>query len=202
MPLTDTACKSARCPDDRKLVRLADAGGLYLEVNTAGGRLWRWKYRYAGKEKRLALGIYPEVSLAKARQARDAARLQLKDGTDPGQARRDAKLAQRVALGHAFEAVARAWFEHWKGPRSPRHADYVLRRLEMDVFPELGPKPIGDITAPQLVAMAKKIESRGAVDIAKRAWQTCGQIFEYAVAHGLAERNPARDVRRGTRPRV
>lgn len=197
MPLTDIRCKHAACSPDRKVQRYADAGGLYLEVTSGGAKLWRWKYRFTGKEKRLALGTYPAVSLGQARAARDAARLQLHGGTDPGQARRDAKLAQRIAHGNSFETVGRAWFEHWKGPKSPRHADYVLRRLEMDVFPELGAKPISDITAPQLVGMAKKIESRGALDIARRAWQTCGQIFEYAVAHGLVERNPSRDIRPG-----
>ncbi|HEV8314270.1 MAG TPA: integrase arm-type DNA-binding domain-containing protein, partial [Burkholderiaceae bacterium] len=164
----------------------------------SGGKYWRLKYRFAGKEKRLALGTYPAVPLAKARRDRDEARALLDAGTDPAQAKRDVKLAQQVALGTNFESVARGWFAHWKGPKSPRHADYVLRRLEMDVFPVLGHKPIADITAPQLLAMAKKIESRGALDIARRAWQTCGQIFEYALAHGMVERNPSKDVRPGS----
>jgi integrase len=93
--------------------------------------------------------------------------------------------------------VGRAWFQHWKGPKSPRHADYVLRRLESDVFPVLGHKPVAEITAPHLLAMAKRIEKRGALDIARRAWQTSGQIFEYALAHGLTNRNPSKDVRPG-----
>ncbi len=195
MPLTEVLCKGAACPGDRPRLRLADAGGLYLEVHPAGGKHWRWKYRYAGKEKRLSLGTYPSVTLAKARLARDAARRTLADGVDPVQAKSDAKLTQRLRLGTSFEAVARAWFEDWKGPRSPRHADYVLRRLESDVFPVLGRKPVGEVTAPQLLAMAKRIESRGAIDIAKRALQTCGQVLRYAVAHGQLERNPAADVK-------
>ncbi|MCR5865234.1 phage integrase central domain-containing protein [Aquincola sp. J276] len=195
MPLTDTACRAARCPDDKPRLRLADSGGLYLEVQPNGSKHWRWKYRFDGKEKRLALGLYPAVPLAQARRDRDAARDLLKAGSDPVQAKLDAKLAKQVALGNTFEAAARAWFEHWRGPKSERHADYVLRRLEADVFPLLGAKPIADITAPQLLAMAKKIEARGALDIAKRSLQTCGQIFRYAVAHGLIERNPAADVR-------
>lgn len=196
-PLTDAKCKNAACPPDRPWKRFADTGGLYLEVTQAGAKLWRWKYRLGGKERRLALGAYPEVSLAKARLDRDAARLLLKAGTDPVQERRDAKLADRVRLGTTFEAVARAWHANWRTARSPRHADYVLRRMEADVFPVLGAKPIADITAPQLLAMAKKIESRGALDIARRSWQTAGQVFEHALAHGLIERNPARDVRPG-----
>ncbi|MDM0043748.1 integrase arm-type DNA-binding domain-containing protein [Variovorax dokdonensis] len=195
MALTDTACKNARCGEDRPYQRFSDAGGLYLEVTAAGSKLWRWKYRFNGKEKRLAIGMYPEISLAQARRARDDARDLLKAGTDPVQAKADRKLADRVKLENTFESVARAWYDHWKGSKSPRHADYVLRRLEADVFPELGRRPIADITAPQLLAVAKKIESRGAVDIAKRAWQTCGQIFRYGLAHGLLERNPATDVK-------
>lgn len=195
MPLTDTACKNAKCPDGKARERYADSGGLYLEVQPTGAKHWRWKYRFAGKEKRLAIGTYPEISLAQARRARDEARDTLKAGSDPVQAKKDAKLAQRLRLGTTFEAVARQWFQHWKGPKSPRHAEYVIRRLELDVFPLLGSKPIGEITAPQLLAMAKKIESRGALDIAKRCLQTCGQVFRYAVAHGVIERNPAADVK-------
>ena len=195
MPLTEVLCKSAACPAGKPRARLADAGGLYLEVQPTGGKHWRWKYRFSGKEKRLSLGTYPVVTLAKARLARDAARRTLSEGVDPVQAKTDAKLANRLRQGTNFEAVARAWFEHWKGPRSPRHADYVLRRLEADVFPSVGRKPVSEVTAPQLLAMAKRIESRGAVDIAKRALQTCGQILRYAVAHGLLERNPAADVK-------
>lgn len=197
MPLTDPACKNARCPQDKACVRLADAGGLYLEALPTGAKLWRWKYRFGGKEKRLALGSYPAVSLSKARSDRDSARLLLKTGVDPAQRRRDEKLAQRVALATHFEGVAREWHAGWKTARSGRHADYVLRRLEADVFPALGRMPIAEITAPQLLAVAKKIEARGASDIARRAWQTCGQVFEYALAHGKVERNPAKDVRPG-----
>lgn len=197
MPLTDAACRSAKCPPDRPRVRLTDAGGLYLEVLPTGGRLWRWKYRHAGKEKRLALGAYPEVSLAQARLLRDDARRLLSEGVDPAQHRKDQKLAVRIKLGTTFESVARSWHANWSKARSPRHADYVIRRLEADVFPLLGDKPIKDLTAPQLLAMARRIEARGAIDIARRSWQTCGQIFEYALAHGVVERNPAKDVRPG-----
>jgi integrase len=143
----------------------------------------------------LALGVYPAVSLADARKRRDKARNDLLAGEDPSQLKREAKLTKALQDANTLEAVARQWWAHWKGPRSPRHADYVIRRLEADVFPRLGAKPITSITAPQLVAMAKAIEARGALDIAKRAMQTCGQIMRYAAAHGLIERNPAADVR-------
>jgi integrase len=195
MPLTDAACRNAKCPEGRARERYADSGGLYLEVQPNGAKHWRWKYRFAGKEKRLALGTYPETTLAAARRGRDDARLVLKGGADPVQARKDAKLTDSLRMGNTFESVARSWFDHWKGPRSPRHADYVLRRLELDVFPSIGAKPVSDITAPQLLAMCKKIESRGALDIARRCWQTCGQIFEYALAHGTIDRNPSKDVK-------
>lgn len=197
MPLTDPACKNARCPDDKLRLRLTDAGGLYLEVMPTGAKHFRWKYRFGGKEKRLALGTYPATSLRDARSARDAARLRLKEGIDPAQERKDAKLSAKVRLGNTFEAVARSWHENWKGARSTRHAEYVLRRLEADVFPVIGGKPIAEITAPQLLAMAKRIETRGALDIARRSWQTAGQVFEHALAHGMVERNPAKDVRPG-----
>ncbi len=168
---------------------------MYLEVTAAGGKYWRMKYRYGGKEKRLALGVYPTVSLAQARQARDDARRLLSGGDDPGQRKRDIKLNKAVSDANTFEKVARQWWEHWRGPKSPRHADYVLRRLEADVFPVLGASPAMSITAPQLLAMAKRIESRGAVDIAKRALQTCAQILRVASANGWIERNPAPDIR-------
>jgi len=113
MPLTDTACRAARCPAGKIRIRLADAGGLYLEVLASGARYWRWKCRHGGKEKRLALGTYPEVGLAQARLDRDAARLLLKQGVDPLEDRRDRKLADRVRLGTTFEAIARDWHTPW-----------------------------------------------------------------------------------------
>jgi integrase len=168
---------------------------MYLEVTATGGKYWRMKYRHAGKEKRLALGVFPAVSLAEARRKRDKAKADLAVGGDPGQIKKVAKLTRSLLDATTFEKVARQWWEHWRGPRSPRHSDYVIRRLEADVFPALGPRPISSITAPQLLAMAKRIESRGALDIAKRALQTCGQILRFAVAHGVIERNPSADVK-------
>lgn len=195
MALTDIHCKRAACPEGKSRARFSDSGSLYLEVTAAGGKYWRWKYRVDGVEKRMSFGTYPKVTLAQARLGRDAARQQLSQGVDPVQAKVDAKLANRLRMGNTFEVVGRAWYEHWKGPRTERHATYVLRRLQADVFPVLGRKPVSEITAPQLLAMAKRIESRGALDIAKRALETCGQILRYAVAHGLIERNPAADVK-------
>jgi integrase len=197
MALTDRDCKSAKCPEGRARERYTDSGGLYLEVQPSGAKHWRWKYRYLSKEKRLSLGTYPDVGLARARMERDAARAVLKAGTDPVQQRKDAALAKHLKLGTTFEAVARSWFGNWSTARSPRHAAYVIRRLEADVFPAIGSKAVAEVTAPQLLAMAKRIESRGAIDIARRCWQTCGQVFEFALAHGQVERNPAKDIKPG-----
>jgi len=168
---------------------------MYLEVTASGGKYWRLKFRYLGKEKRLALGIYPDVSLALARKARDKARETIAAGEDPAQLKREAKLTKALDAANSFEVIARQWWDHWRGPKSPRHADYVIRRLEADVFPAIGSRPVTSITAPHLLAMAKGIEARGAVDIAKRSLQTCGQVMRYAIALGFIERNPAADVK-------
>ena len=143
------------------------------------------------------MGVYPAVTLAKARKERDNARALLETGQDPSEARKESKAAQAAASETTFEAVARSWHEQWKSARTDHHMAYVLRRLEADVFPALGSVHIADISAHRLVAMAKKIEARGALDIAKRALQTCGQIMRYAVAHGIIDRNPAADVKPG-----
>lgn len=195
MPLTKIECDRAVCPPDKVSLRLTDGLGMYLEVTSAGGKYWRLKFRHGGKEKRLALGVYPAVSLAEARRKRDQARDTLATGNDPAQLKQEAKLAKARSDANTFEAVALQWWQSWKVTKTDRHANYVWRRLEADIFPKLGNKPIASITAPQLVAMAKTVESRGAVDIAKRALQTCAQILRYAVAHGVIDRNPSADVR-------
>lgn len=197
MSLTDTACRNAKCLQGRAYQRFTDAGGLYLEVSQSGAKLWRWKYRYAGKEKRLALGRYPEVSLASARKERDAARERLKAGTDPSGAKREARAALMLESEAAFEKVARRWFTDWSANKAERHTGYTLRRLEDEVFPVIGARHVRDLDAPAFVRMAKGIEARGAADVARRVLQCCGQIMRYAVAHGLATRNPVADVKPG-----
>lgn len=194
MPLTDTACRKATCPPDKPRLRLADEKGLYLEVNQVG-KYWRWKYRFGGKEKRLALGVYPDVTLAQARQARDDARQELAAGNDPGQLRRDAKAVNATNQANTFEAVARLWWDHWRDGKSERHAAYAIKRLEADAFPALGSRPIASITAKDLTRMAKAVQDRGALDLAHRVLQMSGQVLRYAVAHDLIERNPAADVK-------
>jgi integrase len=196
MALTDAACRNATA-EGRPFKRHADGGGLYLEVTASGSKLWRWKYRFAGKEKRLALGQYPAVGLAAARRKRDEARELLRAGTDPGTARREAKRQALVSAEGSFESVARRWWADWKVDKTKRHAGYVLRRLECDAFPELGPRPVAELAAPDFVRMAKKIEARGTAELPRRVLETCGQVMRYAVAHGLAERNPVADVKPG-----
>ncbi len=192
MSLTDIACKTAK--PEEKSKKLSDGAGLYLEVMPNGSKYWRLKYRYSGKEKRLAFGVYPEVSLKEAREKRDEARKALADGQDPSQLKKQKKLTQYINSNNSFEIIDGEWHEDRKATWTKRHATYVLRRLEADIFPILGFKAIQDITAPELLAALKKIEARGAIDIAKRALQTTGQIFRYAVATGRAQRDISSDL--------
>ena len=193
MPLTDVTVKNTK--PSVKAKKLSDAQGLYLEVMPNGSKYWRLKYRFSGKEKRLALGVYPEVSLAEAREKRDQARKLLKSGIDPSEARKEEKLQQLANTENSFETIAREWHENQKLSWTPRHASYVLRRLEADLFPALGVSPICNITAPQLLGALRVIESRGAIDLAHRALQVCGQIFRYAIATGRGERDISADLR-------
>ena len=192
MPLTDTAIKQAKPTEKPR--RLADAHGLYLEVSPSGGKLWRWKYRVAGKEKRLALGIYPDVSLAAARKARDIARDELRDGQDPSQARKREKLRKSIPTQDDFEAVAREWHRVQATGWADSHASTVLRRLERDVFPWLGGCRIGEITAPEVLGVLRRIEARNALETAQRVREVMGQVFRYAIGTERATRNPAADV--------
>lgn len=203
MPLTDTQIKRAR-PSD-KPVRLYDERGLYLEVRaTADGgasKWWRFKYRFGGKEKLLSLGTYPDVSLATARSNRDKAREQVAQGIDPSAARKASEASRTAAAEGSFEVVAREWHLVIHSKKvSDGHAARTLIRLEQDVFPWLGGRPIGEITAPELLQTLRRIEARGAVETAHRAKQACGQVFRYAIATGRAERNPATDLKDALKP--
>jgi integrase len=191
MPLTDTIIRSAK--PRAKAIKIFDGGGLYLEISPAGGKWWRWKYRFGGKEKRLSLGVYPDVSLKSSREKRDAARKQLAAGIDPGEARKAAKLTQAGLA--SFEAIAREWHVKFSSGWVASHGDRVLRRLERDIFPWIGKRPISEIKAPELLVVLRRIESRGALETTHRAMQNCGQVFRYAVATGRAEREPTGDLR-------
>ena len=195
MALTDTGIKKAKAAETQ--FRMPDEKGMHLLVRPNGAKLWQLRYRFEGKEKTASLGQYPDVSLSAAREKRDKARTLIAAGIDPVESQREARKAKAIANENTFEIVARNWYEHWKGPKNQRHAGYVLARLEADVFPVIGSRPIADILAPELVAMVKAIEKRGALDIAKRCLQMTGQIFRYAIAHGVGgtTRNPATDIK-------
>ncbi|AJW45585.1 integrase [Ralstonia mannitolilytica] len=193
MALTDTAVRNAKPAD--KPIKLFDGGGLFLHITPAGQRYWRLKYRFAGKEKLLALGVYPDVGLKEARDRREEAKRLLGEGIDPSVERKVRKVATVERAASSFEAVAREWHAKYAPNWSKSNADKVLARLENDVFPWLGSRPIAEIKAPELLGVARRVESRGALDTAHRVLQTCGQIFRYAVATGRAERDPSGDLR-------
>jgi integrase len=191
--LTELQVKNAK-PRDTEY-KLPDSLGLYLLVRPNGARLWQCRYWIEKKERKASFGPYPQVSLSEARALRDELKKQRAKGLDPLEVKRAKEEAARIAQTNSFEAVARSWFANWSKARTERHAAYVLRRLEADVFPELGARPVTEIKAPEIVRMVKLIEQRGAIDIAKRAFQTTSQVFRFAIAHGLAEDNPASKVR-------
>lgn len=185
--LTDSLVRSAKRSDHPR--KLSDGGGLHLLVAPNGGRYWRYSYRFEGRQKTLALGVYPDVGLAKARERRRDAKQLLIDGIDPA--------AEKRTSGKTFEVVAREWHDHWKAGRHERHAHYVLKRLEADIFPEIGSLPLAEIPTSAFRNAVQKIEKRGALDVAKRVLQTCSQIMRYAVANDLTMRNPVADVKPG-----
>lgn len=194
MPLTVTACKNAKPREDGKPLRLSDEKGMYLEVMPTGAKYWRLKYRFNGKEKRLALGVFPEVGLADARDKREEARRLLSEGIDPSEHRKVAKASTQLNSENSFEAVAREWFAKYLPTWVASHADKIMRRFERDLFPWLGSRPIAAIEAPELLSCLQRIEHRGAIETAHRAMQNAGQVFRYAIATGRAQRNPAADL--------
>ncbi len=196
-PLTDVQVKTAK----EKSYKLADGGGLYLEVMPTGSKLWRMKFKQTnGNESRLAFGSYPEITLLEARNKRIAARKQLAGGIDPAQAKRIEKTNKATANANTFEAVAREWHTNKLESWQARTATNVLHRLEQDVFPLIGKYPIADIKAPVILDVLRQIEKRGAVDMAKRQGQVCGQIFRYAIASGKAEIDPVPSLRGALKP--
>ena len=178
-----------------KPYRLFDGDGLYLEVVPSGSKYWRLKYRYAGKECRLALGVYPEVSLLDARAKREDARKLLDAGTDPGQDRKIKAAQARVAADDTFEAIALEWHETKMTGWSAVHAKTIMERMTANLFPWLGRRPLAELQAPELLATLRRIESRGAVETTHRCKSIMSMVFEYAVATGRATRNPAADLR-------
>jgi len=193
MRLKDITVRNAK-PRPKKY-KIYDGEGLYLEVLPTGAKYWRMKYFFAGKEKRLALGVYPEISLADARERRSQARKVLAAGQDPVQAKQEAKRLATLKHANTFEAIAREWFENRKHEWAPSFADMVLDRLERHILPNLGHRPIADVQAPEVLAILRVVEGKGALEMARRVMQMCGQIFMYAIATARAQRNPVADLR-------
>jgi integrase len=191
--LTDTEIRKAKPgPKPRKLT---DARGLFLLLTPAGGRWWRLKYRFAGKEKLLSLGVYPDVPLKAAREKAEDVRRQVAAGTDPSAARQAEKRAVREAAENDFESVAREWLENVKGQWAPQHHADSLKRFEVRIFPRIGHRPIRDITTPELLSALRAIEARGTIESTHKVARACGQVFRFAIAAGRCDHNPAADLR-------
>ncbi len=191
--LTDIAVKSAK--PGKSVKKLSGGNGLALLVYPNGSKYWAYRYRYLGKEKSLSLGVYPEVSLAEARLKLIDARKLVSDGQDPSETRKAVKRQALVSAENNFEIIAREWIAAKSAAWTPRYTGFLNKRLENDLFPKLGSRPIKDITAPELLSVIRIIEKRGALELANRAMQYCSQIFMYGIATGRVERNPATDLK-------
>jgi integrase len=200
MALSNTQIQKAK--PDAKTYRLYDEKGLYLEITTAGGKLWRLKYRFGGKEKRLALGAYPAVSLKEAREARDRARTLLANQIDPSEHKKIEKVTQVAKSSDSFEAIAREWHTGKSRVWSAIHSKNVIARLERHIFPWIGARAITDITVPELLKLLRRIEERGAHETAHRIQGICSEVYRYAIASGKAERNIVLDLRGALQPVV
>jgi integrase len=193
MKLTDTRIRNAR--PTTKAYKLSDGGGMYLLIKPDGARYWRLDYRFAGKRRTLALGIYPIVTLSDARTRREEARRLLEQDRDPNTVKKATRRAAKLASENTFEAVAREWLAKQRNRLAPRYYALLLTRLEADIFPQIGPRPITDINAPEVLEALRKVEKRGAIETARRLRQTCGQVFRYAIATGLTKYDPSTALR-------
>jgi hypothetical protein len=193
MALTDTRIRTAK--PKPKPYKLGDGGGMYLLVMPDGARYWRLDYRFAEKRRTLALGVYPTVSLSDARTRREDARGCLAQDIDPNVAKKARKRAAKIAGENTFEAIAREWIANQRHRLAPRYGALLLARLEADIFPHIGSRPIAEVDAPETLDALKKIENRGAIETALRLRQLCGQVFRYAIATGRAKHDPTADLR-------
>lgn len=192
---TLTALAARKAEPMQKPYKLAAGGGLYLQVMPTGAKYWRWKYRYGNKEKRIALGVFPEVSLAQAGQLRDEARAKLRSGIDPASQRKLEKLAVNLAAENTFAAIAREWLDTKAGEWVPEHTAKIRAWLENHVFPWIGDKPVAELEAPEVLSMLRRLVKRGTLNTAGRVREMVSAIFRYAVATGRARRDPAADLR-------
>lgn len=193
MPLNDLQCRNA-IPKP-KPYKLFDGGGMYLEVTPKGNRYWRLKYRFLGKEKRISLGVYPQVGLAAARAKRDSVKQSLNDYVDPYVFKQEEIRLAKLKAAETFEIIGREWYERHCKDLSKKHAENIKYRLERDVYPKIGRYPIAKLTAPIIYSCMQKVEDRGAGETARRVKQMCSQIFRYAVRKGYAERDVTVDLR-------
>lgn len=198
MPLTDADARNAK--PSAKTQKLFDGGGMYLEISPAGGKWWRLKYRFGGKEKRLSLGTYPDTGLKEARARREQMRRLLAEGFDPGEVRKDQKAAGVERAANSFEAVAREWFTLHESTWAPSHASKIIGRFMRDVFPWIGGKPIAEVATRDITGLLHRIITRGRLETAHRVKQITGQVFAYAIARGLCDRNPVVDLGREALP--
>lgn len=192
-PLTDFAVKNE--PPASEIKKLYAGRGLLLLIYPNGSKYWSFKYRWLGKEKSLSFGVYPETTLAGAREKTLEARALLKDKKDPAEVKKATKRDALVAADNSFESIGREWIESRRAGWTPRYTEFVIKRLEVDIYPTLGSRPITAITAPELLAVIRVIEKRGALEVAHRCLKACGQIFMFGIATCRAERNPAADLK-------
>ncbi|MBU9528776.1 tyrosine-type recombinase/integrase [Burkholderia multivorans] len=192
MPLTDIQVRNAKA--SAAPYKLTDGNGMFLLVQPNGAKYWRLSYRFLGKQKTLALGVYPAVTLATARKKRDEAREQIAAGIDPGEAKKEARRAAEIAAANSFEAVAREWFDSQRPGWSDGYAEKVLNSLEVDVFPKIGARPIAEIDSPQMLSIVREVEARGVRETAKRILQRSRAVFQYGIMTGRCSRNPAADI--------
>ena len=193
MHLTDTRVRNAK--PQAKAYKLSDGGGMYLLITPDGARYWRLDYRFAGKRRTLALGVYPIMTLSAARTGRDEARRLLTQDIDPNAAKKARKRATKVACENTFEAIAREWIANQRHRLAARYCALLLARLEVDVFPHIGSRPIAEIDAPELLDVLRRVEKRGVIETARRLRQICGQVFRYAIASSRAKHDPSADLR-------
>lgn len=198
MTLTNTQCKNSKA--DTKPIKLSDGGGMFLLVQPNGNKYWRLKYRFMGKEKLLALGVYPRMSLAEAREKREEAKKELDAGRDPAEVKKLAKIETQKDYENNFENVTREWHKQKIHTWNPKHAENILKRMEVNIFPHIGNRPIKAITPQEILVAVKKVETRGARDLAHRLMQTSGQVFRYAVATGRANRDITADLKGALQP--
>ena len=192
MALTDVKVKTAKPKD--KPYKLADGGGMYLLINANGSKYWRMKYRFAGKEKMLSIGVYPDVSLADAREKRSEARKILSAGGDPGEVKKEEKIAQQMSQKNTFEAIAREWHQTKADRWSLRYREEIIDTFEKDIFPRTGRRPIVDIKPMDWLEILRRLEKRGALEKMRKVRQRCNEVYRYAIVTGRAEYNPVSDL--------